>query len=99
MAGITENKQKALFSLWPLFCLRTKSDFISKFNMLSPQNEMSLINSPFISSKNLTLHFIGKKLRLTVASLTSMQFPKNADYNKSKLSVTAFLNNLFRYLK
>ena len=44
-------------------------------------------------------HFIGENLWLTVASLTSMQFPNNTGFNKGKLSVKAFLNNFFRYLK
>ena len=39
-------------------------------------------------------HFIGENLWLTVASLTSMQFPKNTDFNKGKLSAVAFLKNL-----
>ena len=40
------------------------------------------------------LHFIGDNLWLTVASLENMQFSKNAGFDKGKLSVTAFLNNL-----
>ena len=39
-------------------------------------------------------HFIGKNLWQTVASLASMQFPKNTGFDKGKLSVVAFLNNL-----
>ena len=38
--------------------------------------------------------FIGEKLWLIVASLASMQFPKNTCFDKGKLSVMAFLNNL-----
>ena len=40
-------------------------------------------------------HFIGENLWLTVASLASMQFPKNTGFDKGKLNVMAFLNNLF----
>ena len=39
-------------------------------------------------------HFIGEKLWLTVASLESMQFPKDTGFDGGKLSVMAFLNNL-----
>ena len=39
-------------------------------------------------------HFIGENLWLTVASLASMQFPKDIGFDKGKLSVTVFLNNL-----
>ena len=40
------------------------------------------------------LDFIGENLWLIVASLASMQFPKNNGFDKGKLSVMAFLNNL-----
>ena len=40
------------------------------------------------------LHFIGENLWVTAASLASMQFPKDTDFDKGKLSVMAFLNNL-----
>ena len=40
------------------------------------------------------LHFIGENLRLTVESFASTQFPKNTGFDRGKLSVTAFLNNL-----
>ena len=59
--------------------------------MLSTQNEMIFFNIPLISQM---FHFIGENLWLTVASLSSMQFPKNTDFGKGKLSVVAFLNNL-----
>ena len=39
-------------------------------------------------------HFIGENLWLTVASLSSMQFPKDTGFDKGKLNVMAFLNNL-----
>ena len=39
-------------------------------------------------------HFIGENLWLTVASLESMQFPKDTGFDQGKLSVMAFLNNL-----
>ena len=39
-------------------------------------------------------YFIGESLRLTVASLASMQFPKDASFVKRKLSLMGFLNNL-----
>ena len=39
-------------------------------------------------------HFIGENLLLTVTSLPSMQFPMDTGYDKGKLSVMAFLNNL-----
>ena len=39
-------------------------------------------------------HFKGENLWLTVASLASMQFPTNTGFDKGKLIVTAFLNNL-----
>ena len=38
-------------------------------------------------------YFIGENLWLTVASLASMQFPKDDAFGKGKLSVLAFLNN------
>ena len=39
-------------------------------------------------------HFKGENLRLTDASFANMQFPKNSGFDKGKLSVMAFLNNL-----
>ena len=36
-------------------------------------------------------HFIGENLWLTVAFLASMEFPKDASFEKEKLSVMAFL--------
>ena len=39
-------------------------------------------------------HFIGENLRLTFASLASMQFPNDTGFDKGTLSVMAFLNNL-----
>ena len=39
-------------------------------------------------------HFIGENLWLTVASLESMQFPKDTGFDQEKLSVMAFFNNL-----
>ena len=38
-------------------------------------------------------HFIGDNLWRTIASLASMQFPKDDGFDKGKLSVMAFLNN------
>ena len=40
------------------------------------------------------LHFIGENLWFTAVSLASMQSPKNSGFDKGKLSVMAFLNNL-----
>ena len=62
--------------------------------MLSTQNEMIFFNIKLISLKKLIFHFIGEKLWLTDASLTSTQFPKNTGFDKRKLHVMAFLNNL-----
>ena len=62
--------------------------------MVSTQNEMVFFNVPLISSKNSMFHFIGEKLWLTVASLESMQFPKNTGFDKENLSVMTFLSNL-----
>ena len=45
--------------------------------MLRTQNEMSFFNLQLTSSKNLMFHFIGEDMWLTVASLASMQYPKN----------------------
>ena len=59
--------------------------------MLSTQNEMIFFNIPLISQM---FHFIGENLWLTVASLSSMQFPKDTGFDKGKLNVMAFLNNL-----
>ena len=39
-------------------------------------------------------HFKGENLRLTDASFANMQFPNNTGFDKGKLSVMAFLNNL-----
>ena len=39
-------------------------------------------------------HFIGDNLWLTVVSLESMQFPKDTGFDKGKLRVMVFLNNL-----
>ena len=40
-------------------------------------------------------HFKGENLWLTDASFVkNMQFPKNTGFDKGKLSVMAFLNNL-----
>ena len=39
-------------------------------------------------------HFIGENLWLTVQSLASMQFHNNTGFDKGKLSVMVFLNNL-----
>ena len=39
-------------------------------------------------------HFIGENLWFTVASLASMQFTKDTGFDKGKLSLMAFLNNL-----
>ena len=39
-------------------------------------------------------HCIGENLSLTVESFASIQFPKNTGFDRGKLSVTAFLNNL-----
>ena len=39
-------------------------------------------------------HFIGENVRLTVASLASMQFPKDTGFDKGKLGVMVFPNNL-----
>ena len=38
--------------------------------------------------------FIGENLWVIVASLANMQFPKDTGFDKGKLSVMAFLNNL-----
>ena len=62
--------------------------------MVSTQDEMVFFNIPLISSKNSMFHFIGEKLWLTVASLESMQFPKDTGFDEGKLRVMAFLNNL-----
>ena len=43
---------------------------------------------PLILSKNQMFHFI------TVASLTSMQYPKDTVFDRGKLSVMFFINNL-----
>ena len=58
--------------------------------MLSTQNEMIFFNIPLISLKKL----IVENLQLTVACLASMQFSKDTGFDKGKLSVMAFLNNL-----
>ena len=39
-------------------------------------------------------YFIGKNLWRTAASLPRIQFPENIDFDKGKLSVITFLNNL-----
>ena len=39
-------------------------------------------------------HFINENLWLTVASRSSIQYPNNIGFDKGKLSVAAFLNNL-----
>ena len=44
--------------------------------------------------KFFSFHFIGENLRVIVASLAIMQFPKNTGFDKGKLSVMAFLSNL-----
>ena len=54
---------------------------------------MVFFNIPLISSKNSNFHFVGEHLWLTVASLESMQFPKDTGFDKGKLSVMAFFNN------
>ena len=63
------------------------------------QNAMVFFNAPLILSKNLMFHFMDENLWLIVASFESMQFPNNTGFDKGKLSVMAFLNNLFKYLK
>ena len=39
-------------------------------------------------------HFIAENSYLTVASLASMKFHSNIGFDKGKLSIVAFLNNL-----
>ena len=39
-------------------------------------------------------HFIGENLWLAIPSLASMQFAKDTGFDKGKLSVMVFLNNL-----
>ena len=39
-------------------------------------------------------HFVGDNLWLTVASLASLRFPTDTGFDKRKLSVMGFLNNL-----
>ena len=39
-------------------------------------------------------YFLSENLWLTVGSLASMQFPQDTGFDKGKLSVKAFLNNL-----
>ena len=58
--------------------------------MVRTQNEMVFFNVPLISSKNSMFHFIGEKLWLTVASLESMQFPKNTGFDKGKFECHDF---------
>ena len=43
---------------------------------------MIFFNIPLISLKNETFHFIDDNLRLTVSSLTSMQFRKDTGFDK-----------------
>ena len=62
--------------------------------MLRMQNDMIFFNIPLISSKNQMFHFTGENWWLIVASLASIQFSKNTGFDKGKLSVVAFLNNL-----
>ena len=52
---------------------------------------------PLISLKDEMFHFIGEDLRLTVATLASMQFPKDTGFDKGKLIVMAFINKLHRF--
>ena len=62
--------------------------------MLSTQNEIIFFDLLLISFKNFVCHFICENLWLTVASLASMQYPKNTNFDKRKLSFMAFLSNL-----
>ena len=39
-------------------------------------------------------HFLSETMRLIVASLASMQYPKNIGFDERKLSVMIFRNNL-----
>ena len=62
--------------------------------MLSTQNEIIFFNIPLISLKNVMFYLLVEILWLTDASLTSMQFSKDTDFDKGKLIAMAFLSNL-----
>ena len=62
--------------------------------MLSTQNEIIFFNIPLISLKNVMFYLLVENLWLTDASLTSMQFSKDTDFDKGKLIAMAFLSNL-----
>ena len=55
--------------------------------MLSTQNKMIFFNMPLMSQM---FHFLGKNLWLTVASLASMQFPKDTGFDKRKVECYGF---------
>ena len=62
--------------------------------MLSTQNEIIFFNIPLISLKNVMFYLLVENLWLTDASLTSMQFSSDTDFDKGKLIAMAFLSNL-----
>ena len=62
--------------------------------MLSTQNEIIFFNIPLISLKNVMFYLLVENLWLTDASLTSMQFSRDTDFDKGKLIAMAFLTNL-----
>ena len=62
--------------------------------MLSTQNELIFFNIPLISLKNVMFYLLVENLWLTDASLTSMQFSRDTDFDKGKLIAMAFLSNL-----
>ena len=62
--------------------------------MLSTQNEIIFFNIPLISLKNVIFYLLVENLWLTDASLTSMQFSRDTDFDKGKLIAMAFLSNL-----
>ena len=62
--------------------------------MLSTQNEIIFFNIPLISLKNVMFYLLVENLWLTDASLTSMQFSRDTDFDKGKLIAMAFLSNL-----
>ena len=70
--------------------LRAESNFITRWNMLSAQNEMIFFNLPWLLSK-INVSFYRWE---SVAFLENIQFPKNAGFDIEKLSVMAFLNSL-----
>ena len=74
--------------------LRPKPYFTVKWNTLSTQNEIIFFNIPLISLKNVMFYLLVENLWLTDASLTSMQFSRDTDFDKGKLIAMAFLSNL-----